>query len=144
MVALFVVASIACGAVAHAATITIVNNDGAGGRIQRRHGASAGRRQSRHHARRAALFIFQHAAAIWAAFSRARSRSSSARRSIRFTCDATSAVLGQAGPSTIHRDFTGAPVAGHWYHQALANKLSGYRPRARQSRHQRRVQLHAR
>src|SRR5262249_7430517 len=40
-------------------------------------------------------------------------------------CGSTGAILGQAGPTTIFRDFPGALVAGTWYPQALANKLSG-------------------
>ena len=34
-------------------------------------------------------------------------------------------ILGQAGPTTVHRDFTNTPVANTWYVQALANKLAG-------------------
>lgn len=34
-------------------------------------------------------------------------------------------VLGQAGPNFVWRDFTGAPVAGTWYVDALANKRRG-------------------
>ena len=41
------------------------------------------------------------------------------------TCTATSATLGSAGATQIFRDFTNAPVAGHWYSYALANKLAG-------------------
>ena len=41
------------------------------------------------------------------------------------TCSATSAVLGSAGPRFIFSDFPGAPLAGTWYHAALANKLTG-------------------
>src|SRR5207344_2521982 len=41
------------------------------------------------------------------------------------TCTATSAVLGSAGATTIHRDFAGADFPGTWYGQALANKLAG-------------------
>ena len=41
------------------------------------------------------------------------------------TCSATSAVLGSAGPTTVHRDFSGAPVSSTWYVQALANSLAG-------------------
>jgi hypothetical protein len=37
----------------------------------------------------------------------------------------SSAVLGQAGASTVWRDFTGAPVADTWYPVALANQLYG-------------------
>lgn len=40
-------------------------------------------------------------------------------------CDAFSAVLGSAGPTTVHADFTGAPLTNTWYPQALANALSG-------------------
>jgi hypothetical protein len=40
-------------------------------------------------------------------------------------CSANSAVLGAAGPTSVFRDFDGAPVRGHWYHVALANKLAG-------------------
>lgn len=41
------------------------------------------------------------------------------------TCTATSATLGSAGPISVFRDFTGAPLPGHWYHVALASKLNG-------------------
>jgi len=125
MIALFVVASITCGAVAHAATITIVNNDGAGegfndATVRAPVGGNPGTTLG---AQR--LFIFQHAAAIWGSILPSAVQIVVGSTFDPLTCDATSAVLGQAGPSTIHRDFTGAPVAGHWYHQALANKLSG-------------------
>jgi hypothetical protein len=39
-------------------------------------------------------------------------------------CNATGGVLGQAGPSTVVRDFTGAPKSNTWYPIALANKLA--------------------
>lgn len=41
------------------------------------------------------------------------------------TCTATSATLGSAGPRDVESDFPNAPVAGTWYHVALANKLAG-------------------
>lgn len=41
------------------------------------------------------------------------------------TCTAASAVLGSAGAYNIWSDFPGAAFANTWYHQALANKLSG-------------------
>jgi hypothetical protein len=41
------------------------------------------------------------------------------------SCTATSAVLGSAGAATVWRDFSGAPVAAHWYPAALANKIFG-------------------
>ncbi len=42
------------------------------------------------------------------------------------TCTGTSAVLGSAGATSVFQNFPGAPLAGHWYPQALANKLSGF------------------
>lgn len=43
----------------------------------------------------------------------------------RLDCDAGSGVLAQAGTLQIFSDFPGAPLAGHWYHAALANALAG-------------------
>ncbi|NNF67909.1 MAG: hypothetical protein HKM98_10410, partial [Gammaproteobacteria bacterium] len=40
-------------------------------------------------------------------------------------CTSGSATLGSAGPSTIHSDFSGAPLLSTWYPQALANSLAG-------------------
>ncbi|HET8943009.1 MAG TPA: PA domain-containing protein [Rudaea sp.] len=40
-------------------------------------------------------------------------------------CDQTSAVLGSAGPNTVHANFTNAPRANTAYVQAEANSLSG-------------------
>jgi len=40
------------------------------------------------------------------------------------SCNATSAVLGSAGPTFVNRDFAGA-VPGYWYHISLSNKLEG-------------------
>ena len=33
-------------------------------------------------------------------------------------------ILAQAGPTTVHRNFSNTPVANTWYVQALANKFS--------------------
>jgi len=41
-------------------------------------------------------------------------------------CNATSGVLGSAGPISLFRDFGGAPVAGTWYNVAEANQLAGF------------------
>ncbi|HPF69054.1 MAG TPA: FlgD immunoglobulin-like domain containing protein [Candidatus Krumholzibacteria bacterium] len=41
------------------------------------------------------------------------------------TCTPSSAVLGQAGTQTVHRNFGGAPLTGTYYPQALANALAG-------------------
>jgi len=41
-------------------------------------------------------------------------------------CNASGAVLGSAGATTVHRDFFGAPLADTWYSQALANSIAGF------------------
>lgn len=40
-------------------------------------------------------------------------------------CDSMSAVLGAAGPVTVHRDFAGALETATWYPAALADSLAG-------------------
>lgn len=40
-------------------------------------------------------------------------------------CGSGGALLGFAGPNTVHRDFSGAPIASTWYGQAEANALHG-------------------
>jgi hypothetical protein len=42
------------------------------------------------------------------------------------TCTVSSAVLGSAGTTTVHANFSGAPLANTWYCQALANSLAGF------------------
>jgi len=41
------------------------------------------------------------------------------------TCNASSAVLGSAGPTEAWRDFSNVPVANHWYGKALADAIAG-------------------
>ena len=111
---------------ASAATLTIVNIDGAGegfndptpaAPVGGNPGTTVGAQR---------LYVFQTAANIWGTMLRSNVE---IRVSAQFgpltPCDASSGVLGSAGPTTVHRDFPGAIVAGAWYHQALANKLNG-------------------
>ncbi len=48
-----------------------------------------------------------------------------AARFDRLSCTSTSAILGQAGATTLHRDFSGALAPGTYYAAALADKLAG-------------------
>ena len=69
----------------------------------------------------ARLNAFDYAAAIWGAI---------LTSPVEITVDASmdplgSGILGQAGPITVHRNFTNTPVANTWYVQALANKFAG-------------------
>jgi hypothetical protein len=108
-----------------AATIAILNNDGAGegfndptpvAPIGGNPGTTLGQQR---------LIAFQHAANIWGA-----TLTSTVTIVVRanfdpLTCTPTGAVLGSAGPITVSRDFTGVPIAATWYHAALANRLAG-------------------
>jgi len=110
---------------AYAATITIVNLDGpmegfndptpvspVGGNP----GTTIGAQR---------LYVFQRAANIWATLLRSNVEIRVGAQFDPLSCNATSGVLGSAGPTTVHRDFAGAIFSGTWYHQALANKLAG-------------------
>ncbi len=109
----------------NAATITIVNNDSAGEGFNDptavapeggNNGATLGEQR---------LNLFNFAAGIWGAFLDSGVSIEVRSQFDPLTCTPTSAVLGSAGTTTIHRDFTGAELTGTWYHQPLANKQSG-------------------
>lgn len=73
------------------------------------------------------LIAFQRAATIWGSL-----LDSSVEITIQATfsalsCDATSAVLGSAGPAQVISDFPGARMSGTLYPSALANKQAGTR-----------------
>jgi len=114
------------GSAAYAAmTITIVNGNAAGvgfndptpvAPVGGNPGTTLGQQR---------LNAFQYAASIWGATldSAAAIRVLSTFEPL--SCNATSAVLGSAGPTEIFRDFPGALVPGVWYHAALTNKLYG-------------------
>jgi hypothetical protein len=115
-----------CGAVAaNAATIVIVNLDGpsegfndptpvtpVGGNP----GTTIGQQR---------LNVFQEAADIWGALLPSDVTINVQARFNALSCDASTGVLGSAGPIEVFRDFTGAEITGTWYHVALANKLAG-------------------
>lgn len=107
------------------ATVVIINNDPAGtglndpaprAPIAGNPGTTLGQQR---------LNVLQRAAEIWA-----RNLDSDVPITIRAQtasqfCDATSAVLASAGAATASRDFVNAPLAGTWYHGALANSIAG-------------------
>ncbi len=112
----------------YAATITILNLDGAGEGFNDpgapdpastaggNTGATIGAQR---------LIAFQAAADLWEAVLQSAVEIKVDANFNPLFCDATSAVLGSAGPNTVHRNFPGAPVADTWYVQALANARSG-------------------
>jgi hypothetical protein len=110
---------------APAATLTIVNVDSAGegfndptpaAPVGGNPGTTIGQQR---------LNLFQHAADIWGALleSNVEIRIESSFDAL--SCDASSAVLGSAGPMYVDRDFSGAEWAGTWYHVALGSKRAG-------------------
>jgi hypothetical protein len=110
---------------APAATITIVNNDGAGEGfndptpaipVGGNTGTTVGAQR---------LFVFNHAASIWGSILPSDVTIQVRAQFNTQFCDATSAVLGSAGAITVHANFSGAEFSNMWYHQALANKLAG-------------------
>jgi hypothetical protein len=110
---------------AQAATIVIINNDGAGegfndptvvAPVGGNPGVTVGAQR---------LFVFQYAANIWGALLPSTVTIDVRAQFNPQTCTATSAVLGSAGPVSVSSDFPGAPFPAHWYHAAEANKLFG-------------------
>lgn len=110
---------------APAATVTIINNDGAGegfndptvvAPVGGNWGTTLGQQR---------LIAFTYAAEIWGACLHSVIPIEVQAQMDPQFCNATSAVLGSAGTTFVHRDFVGAPRAGTWYNQALANALAG-------------------
>ena len=71
------------------------------------------------------LNAFQYAASIWAARLNSGVTIEIRAQFTALSCTATSAVLGSAGATTIHANYSGAPIPNTWYSQALANSLAG-------------------
>lgn len=110
----------------NSATITIINNDGAGEGFndpaaRTPEGGNTGTTLGQQR-----LNLFNQAASIWGAF-----LDSSVTTSVRASfdplipCSPSGGVLGSAGAAGFQRDFGGAQISGTWYHMALANKLDG-------------------
>jgi hypothetical protein len=110
---------------AGAATITIVNVDGAGegfndptvvAPVGGNPGTTVGQQR---------LNVFTQAASIWGSILPSAVVITVDAKFDPLTCTSTSGTLGSAGPRTIHSSFSGQEFANYWYHQALANKEHG-------------------
>jgi hypothetical protein len=108
-----------------AATIVILNNDGAStgfndptpvSPVGGNGGTTLGQQR---------LNAFQFAGNIWGATLNSNVTITIRASWAALSCSSNSATLGQAGAIGIFRDFPNAPVAGTWYPAALANALSG-------------------
>jgi hypothetical protein len=108
-----------------AATITIVNKDGAGSGLNDPTAAAPVGGNPGTTIGQQRMNVFKEAARIWGQI---LSSDVEIKVDASFTplgCDATSAILGGAAPVDVVADFPGAPLPGTWYALALANKLSG-------------------
>jgi hypothetical protein len=74
----------------------------------------------------ARLNAFQHAADIWGGIVESGVVIEIEAEMHALTCGATGAVLGYAGATTVHYNFTGAPYLETYYPQALANAIRGF------------------
>jgi hypothetical protein len=119
------VLALTLAAAASAATITIINNDGPlegfndptpAAPVGGNPGTTIGAQR---------LFVFNHAAGVWAGILPSAVTIQVLAQFDPLTCSATSGVLGGAAPWAYGANFPGAPLASHWYHVALANKLFG-------------------
>lgn len=113
---------------AQGATFVIVNNDSAGvgfndaaprTPVGGNSGTTLGQQR---------LNAFQFAANIWGAVLQSNVPirvGSTFAPDTPLPCQASRAMLGEAGPTTAFSDFQGAPMAHTWYPAALANSLAG-------------------
>jgi hypothetical protein len=110
---------------AQAATITIVNLDGAGegfndptpvAPVGGNPGTTIGAQR---------LFVFNYAAGIWGGLLPSAVEIKVNAKFDPQTCDASGAVLGSTSAGSSHRNFANAPYPNTWYQQALANRLAG-------------------
>jgi hypothetical protein len=110
---------------AHAATITVVNQDGPGEGFNDPTVVAALPSNPFTTLGEQRLHVFQTAANQWGALlvSNVEIRVQAAFNPL--TCSGTSAVLGSAGAITVHSNFANAPVANVWYSSALASSLAG-------------------
>jgi Carboxypeptidase regulatory-like domain len=110
----------------NAATINIVNNDGAGEGFNDATAATAEGGNSGTTRGQQRLNLFNFAAGIWGAFLDSNVPINVRSQFDPLTpCSSSGGVLGSAGTLNVHRDFANAGFAGTWHHAALANKENG-------------------
>ena len=129
LLATFIAASLLCAATANAAVITPVNRDAAGqglndptaaAPVGGNPGTTVGEQRR---------IVYQFAADLWGAV--LQSNVDDARGGELPAADLRrrpAACSVRPAPWYVNRDFTGAPVAGIWYHAALANAIAGSEP----------------
>ena len=108
------------------AVIEVVNNDGAGEGFNDPTPWTSTGGNPANSIGEARLIAFQFAAHLWGSRLESNVKITIGAEMNPLPGNATSAVLGQAGTTTIHRNFVNAPVANTWYPQALANSLANF------------------
>lgn len=108
-----------------AATIVIQNNDGAGEGFNDPAAFTPVGGNNAVTLGQARLNAFTYAANLWGGCLNSNVTITIRAQMDPQTCTPTSATLGSAGATTVHRDFTNAPAANTWFSQALANSLNG-------------------
>jgi hypothetical protein len=109
---------------AHAATIVIDNDDPAGQGLNDPTPFTPVGGNGATTLGAARLAVFQQATLFWGPALTSVVPIHVGTQMVPLPCNATSAVLGSTGASTVHRDFPSAPVPATWYPQALANALA--------------------
>jgi hypothetical protein len=110
---------------AQAATITIVNANNPGQGFNDTTAATPVGGNTGTTVGQQRLIAFQHAAQIWGAHLTSNVEILVRSSFEELECDATTAVLGSAGPIQVFSDHANAPLTGTWYAVALANKQAG-------------------
>lgn len=118
-------AALAIASAAPAATITIVNADSPGEGFNDTTAATPVGGNSGTTVGQQRLIAFQRAAEIWGAVLTSNVEIRVQSSFDELECNATSAVLGSAGPIQVFSDHANAPLTGTWYAVALANKQAG-------------------
>lgn len=108
-----------------AAQITIVNNDGPGEGFNDATAATPVGGNSGLTVGEQRLQVFRYAAKIWSSVVNSNVEIKVDSAFDPLTCTASSAVLGSAGPVSLYRDFSGAPLSLTYYSVAQANALAG-------------------
>jgi len=106
------------------ATITVIDNDGPGEGFNDPAPFTPVGGNPATTLGQARLAAFRYAAQIWGSYLNSSVEIQISARMDPLSGDATTAVLGQAGSATVHRNFPNAPLANTWYPQALANALA--------------------
>jgi len=110
----------------HAATITIVNQDGADegfndptpvAPVGGNPGTTIGAQR---------LYVFNHAAGIWGAILPSNVEIKVNAKFDPQECTTSGAVLGSTSAGSSHRNFANAPFPNTWYQQSLANRLAEF------------------